>query len=193
MDKKIRGFEKLENLENAKLGEEVTAEDILLPLRGTISSAGYDFFATEDTVIPSMFSKIMRHFTFLEVESESGKSLEDKTKELGLRPTLVPTGIKAYMPNDECLQLFNRSSGSLKRGLIMANSIGLIDADYYNNEGNEGHIFFQYINYLPFDIVIKKGEAIGQGVFTKYGISDRDNVKNEKRAGGFGSTDVEKD
>ncbi len=58
-----------------------------------------------------------------------------------LKPQLVPTGVKAYMQPDEMLVLANRSSNPLKRGLILPNGIGIVDADYYNNDDNEGEIF----------------------------------------------------
>lgn len=83
--------------------------------------------------------------------------------------------------------LVNRSSGP-KKGLIMANSIGVIDADYYNNETNDGHFYFQYINILDHDIVIKKGDIIGQVIFQKFLIADDDKSENIRK-GGFGSTD----
>lgn len=63
----------------------------------------------------------------------------------------------------------------------------IIDADYYNNPDNEGHIFFQIINLSPFDIVLHKGDTIGQGVFHKYYTVDDDTAEGE-RTGGFGST-----
>ena len=63
----------------------------------------------------------------------------------------------------------------------------VIDADYYNNLDNEGHIYFQIINLSPFDIVLQKGEAIGQGIIKKYEITEDDNASGV-RMGGFGST-----
>ena len=80
-----------------------------------------------------------------------------------------------------------RSSCPLKYWLILANGVGIIDSDYYNNPDNEGHIFFQIINLSPFDIVLQKGEIIGQGIIKKYETTENDNA-NGKREGGFGST-----
>lgn len=65
----------------------------------------------------------------------------------------------------------------------------IIDADYYNNPDNEGHIYFQLINLSPFNIIIKKGEIIGQGILHRYEITEDDEASGE-RAGGFGSTSV---
>lgn len=104
------------------------------------------------------------------------------------KPVLVPTGIKVRLPYDEMLLLFNRSSNPLKRSLVLANGVGVIDADYYNNEDNEGHIMFQFLNFGYENIEIKKGERIGQGVFQKYLLAANDEFSGEKRTGGFGST-----
>ena len=97
------------------------------------------------------------------------------------------TGLKAYCQNDEWYMLVNRSSGP-KKGFVMANSIGVIDADYYENESNDGHFYFQYFNFQDHDIEVKKGDIIGQVIFQKYLVTDDDNAKG-KRTGGFGSTD----
>ena len=134
---------------------------INLPVRKTKYSAGYDIEAAEDTIIPS-FKK-------------------------GMKPTLVKTGLKAYMNDDEVLILANRSSNPGKKGLILANSIGVIDKDYYGNMDNDGHIMFAFYNIKDEDIEVKKGDCIGQGIFQKYLIADDDTAEGV-RAGGFGST-----
>ena len=149
--------EKIRGFEIAKGYED---KNINLPIRETMHSAGYDVEAAEDIVIPA--------FT------------------LGQKPTLIPTGLKAYFPTNEYLMLVNRSSGP-KKGLVMANSIGIVDADYYGNETNDGHFYFQFFNILDHDIEIKKGDKIGQAIFQKFYLTDND--KTEKvRTGGFGST-----
>ena len=75
---------------------------------------------------------------------------------------------------------------------MLGNGIGVIDADYYNNPDNEGEIFFQVINLLPFPIKIKKGEIIGQAKFVKFAVTDNDFlVEKDDRVGGFGSTTEE--
>ena len=134
---------------------------INLPERKTKYSAGYDIECAEYVTIPS-FKK-------------------------GANPTLIKTGIKAYMQDDEVLMLYNRSSNPKKKGLILANSVGVIDKDYYGNPDNDGHIMFAFYNIKDEDIVIKKGEAIGQAVFQKYLVTDDDKAEGE-RVGGFGST-----
>ena len=151
-------MEKKRGFEIAKGFEE---SQINLPKRSTKNSAGYDIEAAEDCIIPS-FKK-------------------------GNKPTLVKTGLKAYMQDDEVLILCNRSSNPSKKGLVMANSIGVIDKDYYGNPDNDGHFMFSFFNIKDEDIEIKKGDVIGQGIFQKYLVTDDDKAEGE-RVGGFGST-----
>ena len=95
------------------------------------------------------------------------------------------------MQGDEYLQLANRSSNRLKHCLVLPNGIGVVDSDYYNNPDNEGHIYFQLINFGLFDKEIKKGDRIGQGIFLPFlkADTDEENDMNE-RTGGFGSSGV---
>lgn len=166
-----------------------------LPVRKTKASAGYDFQVAEDTIIPSIYT-LMRELDE-EVRLGDGIIMNPMTldfisyftKKTKAKPTLVPTGIKCEMPEDMYLELSVRSSCPLKHWLILANGVGIIDADYYNNPDNEGHIFFQIINLSPFDIILKKGDTIGQGIIKKYYITDDDGASGE-RTGGFGSTDT---
>lgn len=168
--------------------------DIQMPVRKTISSAGYDMVAAEDTVIPPYDYLYEEMFNFAEDnecdvdEPKTLYEMEVITKGAAARPTLVPTGMKCELEKDCYLELSVRSSSPLKYWLIMANSKGIIDADYYNNPDNEGHIYFQLINLSPFPIIIKKGEAIGQGIIHKYKKVDGD-FQGAVRLGGFGSTD----
>lgn len=135
--------------------------DITMPIRKTKFSAGYDVCAAEDTIIPP-FS-------------------------LGAKPTLVKTGIKAYMQEDEYLMLCNRSSNPFKKGLVLANSVGIIDADFYGNPDNDGAFSYAFYNYFTEPLEIKKGDIIGQAIFCKYMTTDSDSAEG-KRLGGFGST-----
>lgn len=134
-------------------------KEINLPKRSTKYSAGYDFESAEDILV----------------------------KANSVIPTFIKTGIKAYMKEGEVLYLFNRSSNPTKRGLILANSVGVIDKDYFENEDNDGHIMFAFLNIKNEDVLIKKGERIGQGVFMKFKLVDGDDAEG-KREGGFGST-----
>ena len=151
-------MEKTRGFEIAKGFED---KGINLPVRKTKCSAGYDIEAAEDVVIP-VFKP-------------------------GMKPTLVKTGLKAYMMPDEMLCLYNRSSNPGKKGLVLANSVGIIDADYYENPDNDGHFMFAFINIKDEDTVIKKGDCIGQAIFQKFLVTDNDNAEGE-RLGGFGST-----
>ena len=174
-----------------------TDAGLSLPVRKTKASAGYDFQVAEDTLIPSYFKlvdKIMNatHETCHTAGSFTLSEMAQLTKDFRAKPTLVTTGIKCEVPEDMYLELSVRSSCPLKHWLILANGVGIIDADYYNNPDNEGHIFFQIINLSPFDIILKKGDAIGQGIFKKYYLTD-DDAATAERHGGFGSTDTSVD
>ena len=81
-----------------------------------------------------------------------------------------------------------RSSKAIKEGLVLANQVGIIDADYYNNEDNEGHIIIGVRNMNDYDVVIKKGDRICQGIILKYGITDMELPNTNVRGGGIGST-----
>lgn len=138
-------------------------KEINLPVRKTKYSAGYDVEAAENLIIPS-FKK-------------------------GNKPTLVKTGLKAYMQDDEYLMLSNRSSNAGKKGLVLANGVGIIDKDYYENPDNDGHFMFSFFNIKEEDIEIKKGDCIGQAIFHKYLTVDND-IADGDRMGGFGSTSI---
>lgn len=131
---------------------------IALPERKTACSAGYDLAAAVAAELPP------------------GKL------------ALIPTGLKAYMETDEFLGIHIRSSLAIKRGVSLANSQGIIDADYYNNPDNEGHIFIAVRNDSDSPVRIERGERIAQGIFYKYLTADHDTEPAGQRAGGFGST-----
>ena len=164
-----------------------------LPVRKTAHSAGYDLVAAEDTVVPSMFNlmnEVLENIT-VEIQPDEYISMEamaELTKQaVGYRPTLVSTGMKCKVPEGHYLELSVRSSTPLKHWIILANGVGIIDGDYYNNPGNEGEIYLQLINLSPCNIQIKKGEAIGQGIIKPY-CTVEDDVAGGERVGGFGST-----
>jgi dUTP pyrophosphatase len=133
---------------------------LTLPERKTARSAGYDIASAEDIVIPPG------------------------------QVALIPTGIKAYMASDEYLGIHIRSSLSVNHKLSLINSQGIIDADYYNNPSNEGHIMIAMINHGQEAARIEKGMRIAQGVFYRFLTADDDNqIENTRqRLGGFGST-----
>ena len=129
-----------------------------LPKRKTKCSAGYDFFAIEDFDI------------------QPGEIKK------------IPTGIKAMFPEDEALMLFVRSSMGFKYNVRMCNQVGIIDADYYNNPSNEGHMWIALQNHGEKIFRVKSGESFAQGLFMKYLVTDDEEEIIENRNGGFGST-----
>ena len=130
-----------------------------LPARGTPYSACVDFYACEDVILrPGTISNV------------------------------IPTGVKAYMNDDEGLLLYTRSSIAKKHGLRMSNSVGVIDADFYNNIDNEGHITFLYDNITDKEVKIAKHSRIGQGMFTKVLPIENVEILSNERVGGYGST-----
>lgn len=170
--KQSRGFEVAKGFEE---------KGINLPERQTTNAAGYDFEASDYITIPSIWKQATKYI-FNKIFS-GGNEVDEKL----FKPTLVPTGIKAYMQEDEVLYLYNRSSNPLKQFLLLGNGVGVIDGDYYENPSNDGHIMFQFINFGIIDKTIKPGERIGQGVFAKFLKTDVDTV-DKQRTGGFGST-----
>ena len=175
--------------------------DINLPVRKTADSAGYDMEVAEDIVIPSSLTwqRILAEEAADIFANENGHdfviralTLDEMaalTKRTKAKPTLVSTGMKCQLDPGTYLELSVRSSCPLKYWLILANSVGIIDADYYNNPDNEGEIFFQMINLSPYDIQLKKGDIIGQGIIKPYLTTEDDNASGQ-RVGGFGSTSV---
>ncbi len=129
-----------------------------IPKRATDSSAGYDLASVEDMII------------------EPGEI------------RMIPTGLKVMMPKTEALFIFARSSLSIKKGLMMSNSVGVIDADYYNNPDNEGHLMVSLINVRNEAVSIKKGERVAQGIFLRYEKTTDDETNGNVRLGGFGSS-----
>lgn len=136
-------------------------KQIKLPKRATEYSAGYDIEAAEDVEIP-----VFRP---------------------GVKPTLIPTGLKAYCHPDEFYSVINRSSGA-RKGLVLANGLGIIDADYYENPSNDGHFQVLVFNVSDKVLQVKKGDRVAQVIFQKYLTVDEDKAE-EKRMGGMGSTD----
>jgi dUTP pyrophosphatase len=167
---KIRGFEICKGYEE---------NNINIPKRQTKNAAGYDFECAKDISIPSIWRAMLSNIGKLFIGSEDYKEI---------KPILVPTGIKSYMQEDEALFLYNRSGNPLKKGLVLGNGVGIVDSDYFSNPDNDGHIMFQFYNFFPYDIEIKKGERIGQGIFKKFLKIDNDISENERQSG-FGSTD----
>lgn len=131
--------------------------DVQLPVRATKRSAGYDL-----------------------------RSIENYTLQPNERH-VFKTGLKACMEDDDVLYIFIRSSMAIKKGVRLSNSVGVIDADYYSNKDNDGHIMVSLYNFSNEEVEIKKGDRIAQGIFMKYLLTD-DDISTKERTGGFGST-----
>ncbi len=164
---KIRGFEKI-SLEQYHKDEAIGLDrdkdfteeynGIKLPQRATLKSSGYDIFSPFDFKL------------------EPNEQIK------------LPTGIKVYMLDDEELLIFPRSSIGFKYNVKINNTVGKIDADYYNNPTNEGHIWIKFTNTGDKLWEVKQGEAIAQGTFYNYLITDDDSPVSSNRIGGIGST-----
>ena len=155
----MRKFEKIGKSEFLKDVPDANYDDIILPKRSTLNSAGYDFYS----VISFTLSPGERR--------------------------VIPTGIKASMDSNEFLSIYIRSSLGFKWNIRMCNQVGIIDADYYNNSENEGHIFVKMTNDCNGGKVLelKAGASVCQGIFLPFGITFDDNA-TARRNGGLGST-----
>lgn len=133
--------------------------DIKLPRRGTNKSAGYDICTPIKIIIPPY-------------------GISDA----------IQTDIKAYMQDDEVLEVHVRSSIGFKKGCILVNCTGIIDSDFYSNKDNDGNIGFKLKNLSDKEVVIEAGERVLQAVFKKYLTTDNDKPIKDLREGGIGST-----
>lgn len=140
-----------------KLTTQYANDTDLLPQRSTKHAAGYDLKAAK-------FVRI-----------EPGEI------------ALIPLGVKVYMQEGEVLYLYDRSSNPRKKGIVMVNSVGVIDCDYYDNPDNEGLIYAQVQNITDKAVTIARGDRIAQGVFVPHLLADGDQADGERK-GGFGST-----
>lgn len=137
-------------------------DNLKLPKRATMYSAGYDIFAPYSfTLYP-------------------GKEIK------------FPTGMKIKLDKDRFLMVVPRSGLGFKYGVQLSNTVGIIDADYYNNPKNEGHIWVK-LSYPILDkqqqpLTIHTGDAVCQGIVLPYYKLENDTT-DETRNGGFGSTD----
>ena len=134
--------------------------DIQLPIRGDSRSAGYDIR------------------TPIRIELQPNERV------------LVFTDIKAYMLPDEVLEIHVRSSIGVKKNIVLSNITGIIDSSYYGNPSNDGNIGLTLWNTSDKVQVLEANERVCQGIFKKYLVADNDNIANNERTGGFGSTGI---
>lgn len=133
-------------------------QEIKLPRRATLKSAGYDLYSPAEVVLNPR------------------------------ETVVVPTGIKVYMEDDEVLLVNSRSGHGFRHGVRLRNIQGWIDADYADNTSNEGHILVAMVNDGNEPFVLPKGKAIAQAMFIKYLVTEDDEPVNQERTGGIGST-----
>lgn len=155
----IKGVKKQTNDKYSDKEIEEMYNKLPYPCRSTLHAGGYDFYAPYDFVL------------------KPGETI------------VVPTGFKVHMNDDEIFNLFVRSGTGFKYNVRLSNQVGIIDADYYNNESNEGHMFISFTNHGKKDWENKGLESkIAQGIFMPYFTTKDDNNLNSVRKGGFGST-----
>lgn len=134
-------------------------DSIKLPQRATAGSAGYDFYAP------------------IELNLKKGESL------------LIPTGIRSKINDGWVLKIYPRSGLGFKHRVQLDNTVGIIDADYYNSS-NEGHIMIKLSCDAHDDghtVTVNAGDGFAQGIFLQFGITFDDQASGV-RNGGFGST-----
>lgn len=162
---KLRGFEVVADkhrtafsvLTDEKKNKITIPIEIKLPTRASAKSAGYDFYIPKD------------------VQVLPGKK------------TIIWSDVKAFMQPDEVLQIYIRSSKGIKEGLMIPNNVGIIDSDYYSNEGNDGNIAIALVNTSGVAVNLKAGDRIAQGIFIKFLTTDE--TVDTVRKGGIGSSD----
>lgn len=198
---KGRGFEFAREIVDGVAVEGSKAfDEAKIPEYQTKNSAGADFFSVGEVEIPSIWAGIPSAFkvTVAGFQGTLKNCLFDAEvykgdKEMNIlrrlfQPTIIHTGIKAFMEPDEVLELYIRSSSPKKLGLVLANSVGVIDSDYYNNKDNDGEIMLAVYNLFPWSVHIIPGTRVGQGVFKKFLRPTDALVKDKERSGGYGST-----
>ncbi len=133
-------------------------DSIKLPKRATVGSAGYDFYAP------------------IKIELAPGQTAK------------IPTGIRSYIENGYVLEIYPRSGLGFKYRLQLNNTVGIIDADYYNSK-NEGHIFIKITNDSNEgkSLAVDALDGFAQGIFKEFFITYDDDTTGI-RDGGFGST-----
>ena len=161
--KDVMNLLQVEHLSEERLKEiNKLYDSIKLPKRATKYSAGYDFYISGDALLPSRYS------------------------------VTVPTGIRWVCDKEEdknkVLQIYPRSGIGFRTGVRLMNTVGIIDADYWEGN-NEGHIMVKLYNPMDSSFEVKDGDAIVQGVITEYHTCDDEEEIAEKRTGGMGSTD----
>lgn len=153
----MRDFEKISYTQFARdvSANRALYDEFQLPTRDSKRTAGYDFYLLAD------------------LDLAPGEIVK------------VPTGVKAFFADDEVLFLIVRSSTGFKYNIRLCNQVGVIDADYYSNPDNEGHIWMKLQNESQEKLSFPKGTALVQGIFMKYLATENDSPRNKQRGGAY--------
>jgi len=149
----MRDFEKIsyEQFKKDVADDQNLYDSIIIPQRDSSASVGYDLHLLSD------------------LELAPGETAK------------LPTGLKAHFQPDEVLLIVVRSKTGFKYNIRLCNQVGIIDADYYNNPDNEGHLFIKVQNEDTVAHSFKQGDALVQGIFMKYLTTDNDRDFGKKR------------
>jgi dUTP pyrophosphatase len=130
---------------------------IPLPTYGTDEAAGFDLAAAEDLVVEPR------------------------------KIALVRTGLVIEVPTGHFLAILARSSTPLKRGLMVANGVGVIDPDY---SGPADEVMIQVLNITDSSVQVRRGDRLAQGiVLPAPRVTWEESVEiRETTRGGFGAT-----
>ena len=133
------------------------APTVPLPSYGTEESAGFDLAAADDVTV-------------------AARSI-----------ALIRTGLVIEVPSGHFLAIFARSSTPLKRGLIVANGVGVIDPDYC---GPSDEVLIQVLNVTDADVFVRRGDRLAQGILLSCPRVAWQEVQDLRAAarGGFGAT-----
>ena len=142
----------------------VAYDDVKMPVRKTVGSSGHDIYLTESICLAP------------------GETI------------IVPTFLKCRMDMQFTMLAIPKSGLGFKYQMMLSNTVGLIDADYYNcesdDDSNEGHIMIKLVNAGGREINLEAGSAFCQALFVPYGVADQ-SVDFKTRSGGFGSTGLD--
>ena len=101
--------------------------------------------------------------------------------------TLVGTGLIIQVPTGHFLGIFARSSTPLKRGLMVANGVGIVDPDY---SGPNDEVMVQVLNFTSAEVQVTRGDRLAQAVVLPAPRVSWEEVTDMRQAtrGGFGTT-----
>lgn len=185
MDKRTRGFEqalKITQVPNSEKREYSNWRIYKRPARTSTNSGKYILYLSEDVTVPSTGKQMIgRGMTkignkWLGSLSELNKEADEGKKICGCSPTVLHTGIKAYMREDEYLKVTLGITDIRHAGLVLVNGEKTYCNDDYSNSKDDGEICIEVYNLTPWDITLKHGEPICYAVFQSILKADQDVV-----------------